>query len=72
MYSSWYPRGVGLSLPAQEAVEIAAETGFAGVDLQVLDLAQSGINPTALRLRMDDLGLRGGAWPLPVFWRQAG
>ncbi|MGO9598575.1 MAG: sugar phosphate isomerase/epimerase family protein [Isosphaeraceae bacterium] len=69
MYSSWYPRGVGLSLPAEEAIEIAAETGFAGVDLQVLDLVRSETDPAALRLRMDDMGLRGGAWPLPVFWR---
>jgi sugar phosphate isomerase/epimerase len=58
-------------LPAQEAIEIAAEVGFAGVDLQVLDLIQSGTDPAALRLRMNDLGLRGGAWPLPVTWRGA-
>ncbi|MBV8487755.1 MAG: TIM barrel protein [Planctomycetaceae bacterium] len=69
MYSSWYPRGVGLNLAAEEAIEIAAETGFAGVDLQVLDLVQSGTDPVALRRRMDDMGLRGGAWPLPVSWR---
>jgi sugar phosphate isomerase/epimerase len=60
---------VGLSLSAEEAIEIAAETGFAGVDLQVLDLVRAGTDPAALRLRMDDLGLRGGAWPLPVSWR---
>src|SRR5271166_3244040 len=59
VYSSWYPRGVGLSLPAEEAIEIA-ETGFAGVDLQVLDLVRSETDPAALRLRMDDMGLRGG------------
>ena len=69
VYSSWYPRGVGLSSSAEETIEIAAETGFASVDLQVLDLVRSETDCAVLRRRMDDTGLRGGAWPLPVFWR---
>jgi len=69
MYASWNARAVGLSLPAHETIEIAASTGFVGVDLLVRDIVETGVDVAGLRLRMDDLGLRGGAWPLPVDWR---
>ncbi|MGC8638877.1 MAG: sugar phosphate isomerase/epimerase family protein [Isosphaeraceae bacterium] len=69
MYPSWNARAVGLVLDARETVEIAAQAGFAGVDLLVRDLVRSAALPHELRARMDDLGLRGGAWPLPVDWR---
>jgi len=69
MYASWNARAVGLSLSAGESIEVAARTGFAGVDLLVCDLTKSNADPMELRSRMDDLGLRGGAWPLPVDWR---
>ena len=69
MYPSWNARAVGLTLNAREAIDIAAQAGFAGVDLLVRDLVESGEDPRDLRTRMDDLGLRGGAWPLPVDWR---
>ncbi len=69
MYPSWNARAVGLVLEAPKTVEIAAQAGFAGVDLLVRDLVESAIDPHELRARMDDLGLRGGAWPLPVDWR---
>jgi sugar phosphate isomerase/epimerase len=69
MFASWNARAVGLQIPARETIEIAAGAGFGGVDLLVRDLAQSGVDPDELRRRMDDLGLRGGAWPLPVDWR---
>jgi len=69
MFESWNSRAVGLALSARETIEIAAIAGFAGVDLMVRDLVESGTDPDELRRRMDDLGLRGGAWPLPVTWR---
>ena len=69
MYASWNARAVGLSLSAIESIEVAARAGFAGVDLLVRDLSQSNTDPVELRRRMGDLGLRGGAWPLPVDWR---
>lgn len=56
-------------MSAGEAVELAASAGFAGVDLLVRDLIDEGNDPRRLRRRMDDLGIRGGAWPLPVQWR---
>lgn len=69
MYASWNARAVGLVLDARETVEIAAKAGFAGVDLLVRDLVESGLDPHEVRSRMDGLGLLGGAWPLPVDWR---
>jgi sugar phosphate isomerase/epimerase len=69
MYPSWNARAVGLRLSAEETIEVAASVGFAGVDLLVRDAIESGADPAELRMRMDDRGLRGGAWPLPVDWR---
>ncbi len=71
MYSSFNARAVGLNLPASETIDLTAHAGFGGVDLLVrdLDLDQAGNQPANLRRRMNDLGLRGGAFPLPVDWR---
>jgi sugar phosphate isomerase/epimerase len=69
MYPSWNARAVGLTLPAAETVQIAATAGFPGVDLLVRDLVESGTDPQSMRMQMDDLGIRGGAWPLPLDWR---
>ncbi|WP_165222198.1 sugar phosphate isomerase/epimerase family protein [Aquisphaera insulae] len=69
MFASWNARAVGLSQSARSAIDLAASCGFDGVDLLVRDLDQGGEDPVELRARMDDLGLRGGAWPLPVMWK---
>jgi sugar phosphate isomerase/epimerase len=69
MYPSWNARAVGLTLGAAETLQIAAQAGFPGVDLMVRDLVESCGDPHEVRRRMDDLGLRAGAWPLPVSWR---
>lgn len=69
MFASFNARAVGLALPAVETVELAARHGFGGVDLLVRDLIDAGEDPARIRGRMDALGLRGGAWPLPVHWR---
>lgn len=69
MYESLNLRALGLSLTASQTLDLAAETGFRGVDLLVRDLVEAGDDPRALRARMDDLGLRGGAFPMPVNWR---
>jgi sugar phosphate isomerase/epimerase len=69
MYSSFNARALGRSVPAEQAIELAAAAGFEGVDLMVRDLMESGGDPAGLRATMDDLGLRGGSWPLPVDWR---
>jgi sugar phosphate isomerase/epimerase len=71
MFSSFNARAVGLpSLSAETTVELAAEAGFDGVDLLVRDLFESGVDPKVIRSRMDDLGLRGGAFPFPFDWRR--
>ncbi|CAN5905728.1 hypothetical protein BH23PLA1_BH23PLA1_38350 [soil metagenome] len=69
MYSSFNARAVGWNLSALETVELAAAAGFDGVDLMVRDLVEAGVDRSALRDRMEELGLRGGAWPLPVDWK---
>jgi sugar phosphate isomerase/epimerase len=70
MFSSFNARAVGLpALSAEETVELAAGAGFEGVDLLVRDLVRSGVDPRAIRARMDDLGLKGGAFPFPINWR---
>lgn len=69
MFPSFNARALGLDLTAAETIGLAHEAGFGGVDLLVRDLADRGESPRELRRRMDDLGLRPGAWPLPVDWR---
>ncbi len=69
MFPSYSARALGHTTTAESAVELAAAAGFAGVDLLVADLVAAGTDPARLRNRMDALELRGGAWPLPVRWR---
>ena len=69
MYTSFNARAVGRNFSARETIEHAAAAGFGGVDLLVRDLVEAGDDPKSLRRRMDELGVRGGAWPLPVDWR---
>jgi sugar phosphate isomerase/epimerase len=71
MYPSFNARAVGLTLPAAATLDLAAAAGFPAVDLLVRDLVERGEDAASLRRRMDDLGLRGGAWPLPVRWKEA-
>lgn len=69
MFPSFNARAVGLTLPAGRTIEIAARAGFVGVDLLVRDLLDAGDDPASLLARMEGLGLRAGAFPLPVDWR---
>ncbi len=69
MYPSFNARALGLNLSARETIELAHSAGFLGVDLLVRDLLEANDNPRELRARMDDLGLQGGAFPLPVDWK---
>ncbi|WP_240911150.1 sugar phosphate isomerase/epimerase family protein [Paludisphaera soli] len=56
-------------MTAEASIELAAEAGFDGVDLLVRDVVDSGVDPRMLRRRMEDLGLRGGGWTLPMNWK---
>ena len=69
MFASLNSRAIGLTLSALQTIELAAEAGFGGVDLLVRDVVERGEDVRALHARMGVLGLRGGAWPLPVDWR---
>jgi sugar phosphate isomerase/epimerase len=69
MFMSLNARALGLDLSAEETLELAAGAGFGGVDLLVRDLVDAGADRARLRARMVALGLRGGAFPLPVDWR---
>jgi sugar phosphate isomerase/epimerase len=71
VFASFNATAIGYDVAARATLEVAAAAGFEGVDLRVRDLVDAGDDPVALRARMDDLGLRGGAWPLPVDWRGA-
>ncbi len=70
MQRSFNARALGLSLNAEQTIDLAAAHGFDAVDLLVRDVIASGTAPATLRRRMDDRGLRGGAWPLPMNWRE--
>lgn len=69
MYACWNARAVGLVMTAEASIATAAEAGFQGVDLLVRDVIDAGTDPGELRRRMDDLGLRGGGWTLPMNWK---
>jgi sugar phosphate isomerase/epimerase len=69
VFASLNSRAIGLTLSAVQTIELAAKAGFGGVDLLVRDVLERGDDVRALRARMEILGLRGGAWPLPVDWR---
>ncbi len=69
MLMSFNARALGLKLSADETLRLASENGFDSVDLMVRDALEEGERPRDLRRRMDDLGLKGGAFPLPFDWR---
>lgn len=69
VYPSFNARAAGLELSARATIELAARHGFGGVDLMVRDLVEAGDDPAEICARRVDLGLQGGAWPLPVGWR---
>jgi sugar phosphate isomerase/epimerase len=69
MFSSFNARAIGRSMPSRQAVEIAARVDFGGIDLLVRDLIEAGDDPAEIGGLIQGLGLRAGAWPLPVDWR---
>ncbi|SIO18788.1 Sugar phosphate isomerase/epimerase [Singulisphaera sp. GP187] len=69
MYSSFNARALGLTLSTRETIDLAAAAGFGGVDFLMRELRAEAVDPKVVRSRLDDLGLRAGAWSLPVDWR---
>ncbi|MDB5351872.1 MAG: sugar phosphate isomerase/epimerase [Planctomycetota bacterium] len=71
MFPSFNARALGLKLSADETLRLASEAGFRGVDVMVRDGIEEGVDFVGLRRKMDDLGLRGGAFPFPIDWRNS-
>ncbi|MDX2037590.1 MAG: sugar phosphate isomerase/epimerase family protein [Isosphaeraceae bacterium] len=69
MYVSFNARALGSPLSAEETVALAARAGFEGVDLLIRDLVEAGEQPREIAARIEERGLRAGAFPLPVRWR---
>ena len=69
MYTSFNARALGLQLSGPDTLRLAAEHGFGGVDLMVRDLVDQGEDLLTMKRRMDDLGLKAGAFPFPFDWR---
>ena len=69
MYPSFSPRALGIELTWDASIDVAAALGFRAVDLLVRDLVDAKSDLREIRLRLDDRGLTGGAFPLPVDWR---
>ena len=69
MYSSFNARALGLKLSTDETLLLAHDHGFDGVDIMVRDAIEQGVDFDALKLKMDDLDLHAGAFPLPFDWR---
>lgn len=69
VYPSFNARALGIDADADQTIELAVATGFAGVDLLVRDIVDRGSDLLRLRRILDDRNLRAGAWPLPVQWR---
>ena len=70
MFASFSARAVGLpDLPVATTIAIAADAGFEAVDLMIRDLVDSGDDLTEVRRRLDDRGLRAGAFPMTMNWR---
>ena len=69
MFTSLNARALGLELTACATVELAAQAGFAGVDLLVRDLVERGEDPSQVAALMAEHQIKPGAWPLPMNWR---
>ncbi|MDP6356005.1 MAG: sugar phosphate isomerase/epimerase [Planctomycetota bacterium] len=71
MFRSLSPGAVGINVPFEEALNLAAEYGFDALDLNVgnaADIAdEHGID--AVRKMYDDAGVSIGGWGLPVQFR---
>lgn len=71
MYWSLNPGAIGIRLPLPEILPLARATGFAGVDINIAEVAdlvaQQGLG--AVQALFREAGVRPGSWGLPVDWR---
>jgi sugar phosphate isomerase/epimerase len=68
MFRNLSPGAIGIGCSTGEAMDLAKQAGFEGVDVNVGELMQNG-SPEEARKQFDDAGLRPGPWGLPINWR---
>lgn len=73
MFQNLSPGAIGIQLPFAEAIRLAADTGWAGMDVSIseavaLEASQGSGSVAAL---YQQAGLRPGGWGLPLDWRKA-
>ena len=71
MFKNLSPGAIGMrDLSLARALDLARRTGFAGVDLNITEVAElanrDGVD--AVRQLFEDAGVRPGSWGLPVAW----
>lgn len=72
MFKNLSPRAIGIrDLPLAQTVALAAAHGFAGVDVDIREVAAFALahGVDHVRRLFADAGVRPGQWSLPVAWR---
>ena len=68
MYKTLSPGAIGIrGLSLSESIDLAKETGFAGLDFSIQAAADLGAG--AAQALFDEAGIKHGAWGLPVRWQ---
>lgn len=67
MYRALSPGMIGVRLPFNECVKLAAETGFGGI---AVDMAAATADPVGVRQLLEGNKLAPAAWGLPVDFRK--
>ncbi len=68
MFKSLSPGAIGIrGLSLSESINLAKQTGFAGLDFNIDEAAELGAD--AARTLFEEAGIQYGAWGLPVRWQ---
>ena len=67
MYPTLSPGMIGVQLPFEECVKLAAEAGFKGI---AVDMGAATANPSGVRQLLEGNKLAPAAWGLPVDFRK--
>lgn len=73
MFKNLSPGAIGIrGLSLAEQIELAAKTGFAGIDFSIREAAElaDGQGIEHVRALFGDAGVRPGQWGLPVAWNK--
>ena len=72
MYKTLSPGAIGIrGLSLADSLDLAARTGFAGLDFSITEAANlaDDIGAEGVKALFDEAGIRFGAWGLPVQWQ---